>query len=60
MEKKRRTVVGGIVILCLILIAVCNVFIYRTIADLTLAIGVILMGRSCFLHLLKENQSQSE
>lgn len=35
--KKRRVAIGGIIILCLIVIAVCNVFIHRTWADLTLA-----------------------
>ncbi len=56
MKNKRRRVIGGLVIICMIVIAVCNVFIHRPLADLTLAIGVIFMGRSCLINLLKENQ----
>lgn len=56
MKNKRRGIIGGFIIIGLIVIAVCNVFIHRSFADLTLAIGVIVMGRSCFLNLLKESK----
>ena len=56
MKNKRRRVIGDLVTFCMIVIAFCNVFIHQTLADLTLAIGVIFMGKECFINLLKENK----